>query len=72
MTYSKALIVDDSKLARITLKRKLEALGLTVDEHVYKLVQVCYDLSQQHSEPDNVTLYKVACRCAMDHPLPHS
>ena len=48
-----------------------EALGLTVDEHVYKLVQVCYDLSQQHSEPDNVTLYKVACRCAIDHPLPN-
>ena len=30
MAYSKALIVDDSKLARITLKRKIEALGLTV------------------------------------------
>lgn len=30
MAYSKALIVDDSKLARITLKRKVEALGLSV------------------------------------------
>lgn len=30
MTYSKALIVDDSKLARITLKKKLEARGLEI------------------------------------------
>jgi len=30
MAYSKALIVDDSKLARITLKRKLESQGLQV------------------------------------------
>ncbi len=30
MAYAKALIVDDSKLARITLKRKIEALGLAV------------------------------------------
>lgn len=31
MTLQTALIVDDSKLARITLKKKLESLGLQVD-----------------------------------------
>lgn len=30
MAFSKALIVDDSKLARVTLKKKLEAFGLQV------------------------------------------
>lgn len=30
MAFSKALIVDDSKLARVTLKKKLESLGLDV------------------------------------------
>ncbi len=31
MVFKTALIVDDSKLARVTLKKKLEAHGLTVD-----------------------------------------
>ena len=31
MKYAKAVIVDDSKLARITLKRKLESLGLQTE-----------------------------------------
>jgi|GEM_PF-838508 len=30
MAFTKALIVDDSKLARVTLKKKLESLGLDV------------------------------------------
>lgn len=31
MSYNRALVVDDSKLARITLKKKLEQRGLLVD-----------------------------------------
>ncbi|HEY9034996.1 MAG TPA: response regulator [Pseudomonadales bacterium] len=31
MAYSTALVVDDSKLARVTLRKKLEAYGLTVE-----------------------------------------
>lgn len=44
MVFSKALIVDDSKLARVTLKKKLESLGLDVvvaesAEQAYKTLE---------------------------------
>ena len=42
-------------------------LGMTVDEHVYKLVQICFELSKKKElSAEKQRLLKAASRVAMD------